>query len=345
MGHPERKMTWYNRVPKVELHVHLEGAIPLAALFALIRKYGGDPSVPDLSALAQRFAYRDFAQFIEAWSWKNRFLREYEDFTYIAELTAQDMAKQGIRYAEMFFSPSLFVRRGLAVQEVTSAIRAGLSRVSEIEIALVADLVRDYGPESELLILEQLSEVRGLGVVGIGIGGSEHAFPPAPFARLYEAARSLGFHTNAHAGEAAGADSIWDAVRRLGAERIGHGTRAWQDPELVAYLAEHRVPLEMCPVSNVRTHVVGSLREHPIRQYFKAGVVVTVNTDDPKMFQTRLADEYRLLEQECGWTRPEICRLIRFAIESSWLPDVRKTALAEEFRKDPAWKEVSANPY
>jgi adenosine deaminase len=339
LDHQELKVTWYDRVPKVELHVHLEGAIPLAALFALIQKYGGDPLVPDLPALAQRFTYRDFPQLIEAWSWKNQFLREYEDFTYISELTAQDMAKQGIRYAEMFFSPSLFIRRGLAVQEVTRAIRAGLSQVPEIEIALVADLVRDYGPESEMVTLAQLKEVKGLGVVGIGIGGSEHAFPPAPFKRLYEAARSMGFHTNAHAGEAAGPGSIWDAVHQLGVERIGHGTRAWQDPELVAYLAEHRVPLEMCPVSNVCTQVVSSLPNHPIRQYFEAGLTVTVNTDDPKMFQTSLADEYRLLEQECGWSRLEICRLILFAIGSSWLPEAWKTALAEEFRKDQAWKE------
>jgi adenosine deaminase len=149
----------------------------------------------------------------------------------------------------------------------------------------------------------------------------------------------MGFHTSAHAGEAAGAHSIWDAIRELGAERIGHGTRAWEDPELVEYLVAHRIPLEMCPVSNVRTNVVRSLREHPLRQYFEAGLVVTVNTDDPKMFQTSLADEYRLLEQECGWTKPEICRVILYAIESSWLSDERKTSLAAEFRKTPVWKE------
>jgi adenosine deaminase len=321
------------------LHVHLEGAIPHAALFTLIQKYGGDPSVPDVPALAKRFEYRDFPQFIEAWLWKNRFMREYEDFTYIAELTAQDLAKQGIRYAEVFFSPSPFVRCGLAVQELTQAVRAGLSRVSEIEIALVADLDRDLGPESEIVTLAEFREVKGLGIVGIGIGGSEHAFPPAPFKGLYEKARSMGFHTNAHAGEAAGPQSIWDAIRELNVERIGHGTRAWQDPELLEYLVDHRIPLVMCPVSNVRTKVVGSLREYPIRQYFESGMIVTVNSDDPKMFQTSLADEYRLLEQECGWTKQEICRVILSAIESSWLSDERKRSLAAEFRKAPEWKD------
>jgi adenosine deaminase len=308
-------------------------------LFALIQKYGGDPSVPDVSALNRRFAYRDFPQFIEAWCWKNQFLREYEDFTLISELTARDMAAQGIRYAEVFFSPSSFVRQGLAVQELTHAVRTGLARVSEIEIALVADLVRDCGPDAEMVTLAQLKDVQELGVIGIGIGGSEQAFPPAPFEHLFETARAMGFHTNAHAGEAAGADSIWDAIRVLKAERIGHGTRAWEDDELVAYLAEHRIPLEMCPGSNVRTQTVLNLGQHPIRQYFEAGLVVTVNSDDPKMFQTNLANEYRLLEQECGWTKPELCQLILFAIESSWLPAARKTALAGQFRNDPAWKQ------
>jgi adenosine deaminase len=340
----DERMTWYDRIPKVELHVHLEGAIPHAALFALMQKYGGDPAVPHVSALGKRFEYRDFPQFIEAWSWKNGFLREYDDFTYIAELTARDMAQQGIRYAEIFYSPSLFVRRGLAVQELTEAVRAGLSRVREIEIALVADLVRNYGPESEMATLAQLAEVKELGVVGIGIGGSEHDFPPAPFKRLYEKARSLGFHTNAHAGEAAGPGSIWDAIRELRAERIGHGTRAWQDPKLVRYLADHRIPLEMCPGSNVRTNVVKNYGEHPIRQYFEAGVVVTVNSDDPKMFQTSLAGEYRTLVEECGWTPSEICQLILAAIESSWLPAERKKTLAEEFRNAPEWEGPAGSP-
>ncbi len=331
-------MTWYEKVPKVELHVHLEGAIPHEALFALIEKYGGDPAISDVSSLARRFEYRDFAQFIEAWSWKNRFLREYEDFTLVAELMARDMAKQNIQYAEVLFSPSLFVRRGLDVQEVSRAVRAGLARVPEIEIALVADLVRDYGPESEMAVMAQLKDVTELGIIGIGIGGSEHLYPPAPFRRLFETARSMGFHTTAHAGEAVGAQSIWDAIRELGVERIGHGTRAWEDPELVAYLIRRRIPLEMCPISNVRTGVVGNLFEHPIRQYFDAGMIVTVNTDDPKMFQTHLANEYCLLEQECGWTRPGICRLILFAIESSWLSNDRKAALAARFINDTAWQ-------
>jgi adenosine deaminase len=330
-------MSWHNDIPKAELHVHLEGAIPHPALFELIRKYGGDPAVPDAAALAERFQYRDFPQFISAWRWKNQFLREAEDFAFIAEHVARDMAGQNIRYAEMFFSPSLFSRRGIAVQETTRAVRAGFSRAAGIEIALVADLVRDFGPEAERITLAALDEVRDCGVVGIGIGGSEHEFPPGPFTGLYEEARRMGFHVTAHAGEVAGAASVRTAVDVLKAERIGHGTRAFEDPRLLEDLAERRIPLEMCPGSNVRTGVVRRLAEHPIRRYFDSGIVVTVNSDDPWMFQTSLADEYRGLERDCGFAKPEILRLILSAVESSWLPAERKKALVREFESHPAW--------
>jgi len=331
------RMSWFENLPKVELHVHLEGAIPHEALWELIRKYGGDPSVPDFEALRRRFQYRDFSHFIKTWSWKNRFLREYEDFTLIAEVTARDLAAQNVRYAEMFFSPSLFVRHGLRVQRLTEAVRAGLDRAEGITISLIADLVRDYGPKAEARTLARLKEVQDQGVIGIGVGGSEGEFPPEPFEPLYREARRLGFHTNAHAGEAAGPKSIWGAIERLQVERIGHGTRAHEDPSLVEYLAEAQIPLEMCPLSNVRTGVVDNLANHPIRQYFKQGIAVTVNTDDPKMFDTSLAKEYQSLGEKCGFSRQEICTLILTAIESSWLPVERKQSLQQSFTKDPLW--------
>jgi adenosine deaminase len=331
-------MTWYDQLPKVELHVHLEGAIPHAALFDLIQKYGGDPSVPDIAALEKHFEYKDFHQFIEVWSWKNQFLHEYEDFSHIAELTARDMAKQNIRYAELFFSPSLFVRHhGLKVQELTEAIRTGLSKVPEIQIALIADLIRDYGPECEMTTLKELDDVKELGVVGIGVGGSENEYPPEPFQSLYQEARRMGFRTNAHAGEASGVESIWGAIKHLRVDRIGHGTRAHEDCELIDYIFKHKIPLELCPISNVRTGVIGGIADHPIRSYFERGLIISVNTDDPKMFGTSLAEEYRLLEQKCGFTRQDICRLVLLGIESSWLSEDRKESLAESFKKELSW--------
>jgi adenosine deaminase len=333
-------MSWFAALPKVELHVHLEGAIPHPALFELVRKYGGDPAVPDVSTLAERFVYRDFPHFIETWIWKNQFLREAEDFAFISERVARDLARQNIRYAEMFFSPSPFARRGLAVRDLARAVRRGLSRVPHIEIALVADLVRDNGPESELETLRSLADVRDCGVIGVGLGGSEQAFPPEPFAPLFREARALGFRTTAHAGEAVGPESVRGALRALEAERIGHATRAVEDPTLLDLLAEHRVPLECCPVSNVRTGAVASIEAHPLRRYFERGLLVSVNTDDPAMFGTSLADEYRLLVDRCGFTREDIQALILNGIDSSWLPPARKSRLADEFIADPAWSGI-----
>ena len=330
-------MTWSSKLPKVELHVHLEGAIPHGALFDLIQKYGGDPSLKSAADLARRFEFKNFVQFIEAWSWKNRFLREYEDFSHIAELTARDIASQNIRYVEMFFSPSLFARHGLEVQRIAQAVRLGLSKVPEIEVSLVADLVRDYGPATEMTTLERLNEVKTEGIIGIGIGGSEHEYPLGPFKSVFEKARRMGFHVSAHAGEAAGPGSIWEAIRHLQIERIGHATRAREDPALLDYLREHRIPLELCPMSNVRTGVVSAIAEHPIREYFDRGLTISVNTDDPTMFGTRLDKEYELLVEECGFTKNEICRLSLLGIESSWLSEDRKRLLKTNFENDRSW--------
>ncbi len=262
------KADWFDRVPKVELHLHLEGAIPLPAMWELIGKYGGDPSVPDFKTLQGRFEFRDFSHFIQVWVWHCGFLREYEDFSIIAEAVARSLAAQNVRYAESFYSPTDFRAHGLSVQGTTAAIRKGLDRVPEIQVALVADLVRDMGPERAARTLAEVNEVKEMGVAGIGIGGSEQDFPPEPFEPVYQEARRLDLHTSAHAGEAAGAGSIWGAINSLRVERIGHGTRAEEDPSLLDYLARRGLPLEMCPLSNVRTGVVPSLLAHPIRRFF-----------------------------------------------------------------------------
>lgn len=331
--------SWCERIPKAELHLHLEGAIPLEALWALVQKYGGDPLVPDLATLRERFTYQDFAHFIQAWNWKNCFLREYEDFAFLAEAVARDLERQHIRYVEAFFSPSDFREHGLEPQGLAQAIRAGLDRVAGIEVALIADLVRNRGPQGTAETLAKVAEVRDQGIIGIGIGGSEAAFPPELFVDVYAEARRLGFHTTVHAGEAAGPASVWGALLALRAERIGHGTRAIEDTVLMDYLTEHRVPVEMCPISNVCTGVVPSLADHPIRRFFERGISVTVNTDDPGMFGNSLAGEYQQLQQVLGFTREEIRVLVLNALETSWLPDERRRQLVASFQADPAWGE------
>jgi adenosine deaminase len=330
----------FDALPKVELHVHLEGAIPLPALGELARKYG-ETGASDVDALRERFRYRDFPHFIEMWVWKNGLLREPDDFSFAAEAVARDLAGQNVHYAEAFCSPPDFERSGLAIGDIVAAIRAGLDRVAGIRVGMIVDVVRDFGPRRALRTVEALADLRDLGVIGIGLGGSEHEFPPAPFAAAFERARELGLRTSAHAGEAAGPASVRGAIDGLRVDRIGHGTRAAEDPSLVAELAARRIPLELCPISNVRTRVVPDLAAHPIRRFFDAGLLVTVNTDDPAMFQTSLAHEYRELVRVHGFTLDEIRRLIENAVAASWLDPAGKVALLASLRVEPGWTEVA----
>jgi adenosine deaminase len=250
---------------------------------------------------------------------------------------AIDLARQNHRYVELMFSPSLFKQRGLETQKLVLAVKMGLSKVEELKFSLIGDLVRDYGPEQESRTLAELAETKEMGVIGIGIGGSEHAYPPEPFAGVYEKARKIGFHTTAHAGEAAGANSVWGAIRSLQAERIGHGIRAGEDEALLNHLVEKGIPLDMCPLSNVCTGVVTTLAHHPIREFFDRGVRVSVNTDDPKMFGNSLAEEFQLLEKTLRFSRKDIKRLTSNAIRASWLRQDEMSRLEQRVLSDPVW--------
>lgn len=317
-----------HQLPKVELHLHLEGAIPLTALWQLIEKYNAVSSVGSFSQMEQKFQYKDFQHFIDTWVWKNNFLREYEDFTLIASKVAEDLASQNIIYVEAFYSPGDFIRHGLEPQKLTEAIRKGLDvHADKITVNLVADLIRDFGPEQGMTWVKQIHEVKNLGVLGIGIGGSEQTFPPEPYEAVYEQARNLGFKTSAHAGEAAGSESIWGAIRSLKVDRIGHGVRAIDDPELVSFLKSEQIPIEMCPISNLRTGVVAGIELHPIKKLYEEGLLITVNTDDPKMFNSSLAYEYKMLVEKLGFSLDDIVNLIKNAIKSSWCNDREKMEL------------------
>lgn len=329
---------WLQAIPKAELHLHLEGAIPLETLWQLAQKYGGDPEVPDRAALEKKFRYSDFPHFLETWYWKNRFIREYEDFTFFAEAIARDLQAQNIYYVEAFYSPGDFERFGLRTQPITRAIRAGLNRVPEVRVQLIADLVRDREPEKAAITLQEVNEVRDQGVIGIGLGGSEHHYPAQMFAGVFAEARRLGLHTTAHAGEASGAESVRAAVEVLQVERIGHGIRAIEDAALVKLLTERQIPLEVCPISNLCTGVVRSIADHPIRRLYDAGVYVTINTDDPKMFGNSLAQEYALLMAQFDFSKTQIKELIMAAIDASWLAPDEKIIYKDSYQSSPGWK-------
>ncbi len=321
----------YDAAPKVELHLHLEGAIPMATLWGLIESHGGDPSVPDLSALERRFAYRDFPHFIDTWWWMTGFLRTEDDFTVAAEAVARHLAEQNIVYAEASFSPTDFERHGLTPQQMGVAIRQGLDRVPATRVVLNVDLVRDPGPERAETTLDAVLEVSSeADVRGITIGGSEQDHPPEPFAAVYRRASEAGLRLTAHAGEAAGPESVWGALRSLGVERIGHGVRSVEDPALVDHLVAKEIPLEVCPTSNLRTGVASSWEDHPVHTLLDAGANVTISSDDPTFFHCSVAEEFRKLSRYGGRSME---KMTLAAVEASWLGDVERFELADRVQE------------
>ncbi len=314
--------------PKVELHVHLEGAIPLDTLWDIIQGHGGDPEVGTPEALRRRFVYSDFRHFIETWWWMTGYLRTAADFTLAAEAVARSLAQQHIVYAEASFSPTDFARHGLTPQDLALAIRTGLDRVPDVRVTLNCDLVRDTGPRRAGATLEAVIEVAAdAGVGGITIGGSEQRYPPEPFAPVYRRAAEAGLHLTAHAGEAAGPDSVWGALRTLSVERVGHGVRSVEDASLIAYLVEHAIPLEVCPTSNLRTGIATDWETHPVGRLVSDGAVVTISTDDPAMFHCDLAGELREVAARCGTELAHPERLTLAAADASWLDTEDKAAL------------------
>ncbi|HEX7492177.1 MAG TPA: adenosine deaminase, partial [Candidatus Limnocylindrales bacterium] len=285
-----------------------------------------------------RFVYRDFPDFIDRWVWKQGFLREEADFELVGAAVAGELARQRIVYAEAFFSPTDVAMSRLSAPAVSLALRRGLASVAGTEVALIVDVVRDQGPLGAGRTLEEVAEVAAeAGIVGIGIGGSEQLFPPEPFAPVYSRARAIGLRTTAHAGEVVGPESVWGAIRALRVDRVDHGLRAAEDPGLVAYLAEHRLPVTSCPGSNVATGAVASLEAHPIRRLLDAGILVSVGTDDPAMFGLTLAGEFAALRSRLWLTDDDIRALLLNAVDSCWLPDERRMALRARMVSDPVW--------
>ncbi|HEY6199711.1 MAG TPA: adenosine deaminase [Candidatus Binatia bacterium] len=326
-------------LPKTELHLHLEGAVPHSALLELIRKYGDGKTFPDTDAIRAKLQHGNFSQFVAAWLWKNKYLREYEDFRLIAADLARNLASNGVWYAEVSFSPGDFQKHGLLLQPLAQAIRRGLQEFgagdngpTSIRINLIVDMVRDFGPERGLRWLEETREIaHDTGIVAVGIGGSEAEFPAAPYARLFRRAEEFGLHRVAHAGECAGAASIWAALNELGVERIGHGTRSFEDPALLVRLRRERIPLEICLTSNVCTGVVPAIRQHPFLHYFRSGLRITLSSDDPAMFDTDIAAEYARAQAEFELSDNELVRIARTGFEAAFLPEPDRAAFLARF--------------
>jgi aminodeoxyfutalosine deaminase len=281
--------------PKIELHVHLEGAVRPAALLEIARR--NQVALPCESAdeLAEFYRFRDFAHFIEVWVTMTNALRTAEDFRQVVVDYAGEAAGHGAVYIEGIFTPAEAAMRGVPWEEIFEGYCDGAQQALEeygVEVRLTPDIPRGFPIEAAEETARNAIAFRDRGVVGLGLGGLEAEFPPEPYAKVFELARDGGLASVPHAGEVAGVDSIRGSLEALGADRIRHGIRAVDDPAMVRELADRGIVLDVCPISNLRTRAVASLAEHPLPELVAAGVLCSLSTDDPAMFETDLGQEY-----------------------------------------------------
>ena len=320
-------------LPKVELHVHIRGSIRPETLLSIIENNGIKAPYTSEEEIIKRFEYTDFANFLQSYMEIVEYITNETHFERITYEMLENCAKSNVHYVEASFSPSDHIPKGLDFDKMADSINRGIRRAKQdfgVETNIRVDLVRNSTIEQAMEILDNI-EKNPDNIISVDLGGNENQDPPGPFAESYKRATTLGLHRVAHAGEAAGPDSIWEAIHSLDVERIGHGVTARQDPELVEYLKRERIALEMCPVSNLRTGVVSSIKEHPIREYFDQGLLVTVSSDDPSLFHTDMNNEYIQLHQELGFTVPELFEISMNGVDAAFLDDERKSQLRSSF--------------
>ncbi len=323
------------RMPKVELHVHLEGSIlPRTLLTLAMRNNIPLPAQDEAGLSASLYRYQGFDQFLRSYLTITSCLRTPADYQLIAYEFGRECARQNIRYAEVIFAILTNMQMtGLPWQEIMQGLNAGRQQAQQefgVWWQWVFDIVRN-NPESQAEVLGITLAAREMGAVALGLGGTENGFPPELFVDAFQAAEQQGLHRVPHAGELAGPQSVWSALNLLHAERICHGVRSIEDPALVEFLHQRAVPLAVCPTSNLRLHVYPDYAHHPLRRLWDAGLFLTLGSDDPPMFGTDLNQEYLHLVQDFGFSRQELESISLNGIRASFLEQGEKDKLSREF--------------
>ena len=291
-------------LPKAELHLHLEGSMEPETLVEI------DPAL-SLGEAQRMYRYPDFAGFLASYVWAVRKLTEPKHYALIARRLLQRLHQQNVLYAEITLSAGVILWRQQNLAEIYQALREEAAK-SPVQVYWVFDSVRQFGVELAQRVAERAVEYAGDGVVAFGIGGDEEKGPAKWFHEVFAFTKRNGLRVVPHAGETVGPQSVWDALD-LGADRIGHGIAAAQDEALMRHLRDANIPLEICISSNVCTGVVPSLRDHPVRRLYDAGVPIVLNSDDPPMFQTTLNGEYEIAARHFGFTVSELRGLAAYS--------------------------------
>lgn len=323
---------WLQELPKVELHLHLEGAATPEFLEGL----GAPPSLVDAAEGGWEavFDFEDFAGFLAAYRLICRVLRGPEEYLALFRLVSEYLIAENIRYAEIFVAPAIPRRFGGNPEEIIDALldaAAAFQGRSGVQVRWIFDSVRQFGPEEAQWVAELAFANRSRGVVGIGLGGDEMALPARDFEPVYAWARSHELFAHVHAGELGEPRSVWEAVEILGANRVGHGIQAARDPKLMEYLRSHTIGLDVCLTSNLRTRAWPILRTHPLPLLMQRGVPVSLHTDDPGLFGTTLTREYEKAMSQLGCREGDIVHLLLQAVRCSFLSHEAKMEFLEEY--------------
>ncbi|MBV9858326.1 MAG: adenosine deaminase [Streptosporangiaceae bacterium] len=323
-------------LPKVELHVHLVGSASVPTVLKLARRHPGSPVPRTEEALREFYTFRDFPHFIDVYTMVSLLVTEPEDVADLVRGIGRDLAAQNVRYAEVQVSPYPFRRNGMPPAVITEALDIGAQdALAEhgVRIGYIFDFPGHTADVDAMATLEHALSDPPRALTGFGIGGIEGA--RAPYLDIirdvFGAAAAAGLHCVPHAGETTGPETIWEAIGRLHAERIGHGLNCLADPRLVTYLRETQLPLDVCPTSNVRTRQVAALADHPLPRMLAEGLLVTLNSDDPPMFGTSLSNEYLVAATVLGLSPAELTALASNAVRASFLDENSKDSILAEY--------------
>jgi len=326
------------QMPKVELHVHLEGAIEPATLLKLAKKHKIDLPATTVEGLQSWYKFKDFPHFVEIYLTISSCLRTPEDIELITREFLIGQASQNIRYSEVTYTAYTHYKfRNITFDEQLAAInraRDWAKNEYKIDMALIIDIPRNISPKEGLLVADWVISAKNDGVVALGLGGPEVGYPAELHKDAFEKILNAGLTSIPHAGETVGAESIWSALTHLGAKRIGHGVRCLEDPKLVDYLKQHQIPLEVCPTSNICLQVAASLSEHPLPKLLEAGLYITINSDDPPMFNTTLTEEFLKITDEFNFSDEQIKQLVLNGVNASLLEKTQKESLLANFKED-----------
>ena len=340
MSAPTR--SWLERLPKAELHCHLDGSVRPATLLDLAREAGVPMPRDDAEALGDYMVVRDahnLEEYLERFAVTLSVMQTAESLERIAYELAEDAAREGVRYLETRFAPVLNTRCGLTTGETVEATLRGLRR-AEREQGIVGRVIvcalRQLSPDTSLELARLAVDYRSQGVVGFDLAGGEAGHPAAAHAAAFRYAHEHGMACTCHAGEGDGAGSVDQAVHQCGAQRIGHATRLIEDPLLSSEVRERRIALEVCLTSNVQTHATETYEAHPLRRYVDAGMNVVLNTDNRLMSGVNLVDEYEVAVRTFGFGFDEVERLALNGFESAFLPEEEKATLVLRARDEIA---------